>query len=155
MDEEFGGPEESWTRRDTKQPTMVQHHAHIPGIEEPCMGGRTRKRSSKKDKRLEKAACGEDAAKKAALDLRWMRAEAEVKSMLLMTVDESHRLDIEALPCKDAWKALQPANQANVLLRMVTDLLRERLTDHKSVAKYITKVRTAMTQLFSDDDAKA
>ena len=61
-----------------------------------------------------------------------MRAEAEVKSMLLMTVDESHRLDIEALPCKEAWKALQPANQANVLLRMVTDLLRERVADHKS-----------------------
>ena len=71
-----------------------------------------------------------------------------------MSVDESHRLDIEGMPCKEAWKALQPANQANVLLRMVQDLLRERLTDHKSVAKYITKVRTAMTQLFSDDDAK-
>ena len=45
----------------------------------------------KEMKRLEKAACGEDEAKKAALDLRWMRAEAEVKSMLLMSVDESHR----------------------------------------------------------------
>ena len=41
----------------------------------------------KEMKRLEKAACGDDAAKKAALDLRWMRAEAEVKSMLLITVD--------------------------------------------------------------------
>ena len=52
---------------------------------------------ARKMKKLEKAACGDDAAKKAALDLRWMRAEAEVKSMLLMTVDESHRLDIEAI----------------------------------------------------------
>ena len=40
------------------------------------------------------------------------------------------------------------------MLRMVTDLLRERLTDHKSVAQYITKVRTAMTQLFSDPQGK-
>ena len=108
----------------------------------------------KEMKRLEKAACGEDEAKKAALDLRWMRAEAEVKALLLMSVDESHRLDIEGMKCKEAWKALQPANQANVLLRMVQDLLRERLTDHKSVAKYITKVRTAMKQLFSDTEAQ-
>ena len=109
---------------------------------------------ARKMKRLEKAACGEDAAKQAAVNLRWKKAEAEVKALLLMSVDESHRLDIRGMKCEEAWKALQPANQANVLLRMVQDLLRERLTDHKSVAKYITKVRTAMTQLFSDDDAK-
>ena len=105
-------------------------------------------------KALEMTAAGDDKAKKATVLLRWMRAEAEVKALLLMSVDESHRLDIEGLPCKEAWKALQPANQANVLLRMVRGLLRERLTDHKSVAKYITKVRTAMAQLFSDNDAR-
>ena len=108
----------------------------------------------KEMKRLEKAAAGDDKGKQAAVELRWKKAESEVKALLLMSVDEGHQLDIEALSCKEAWKALQPARQANVLLRMVTDLLRERLTDHKSVAKYITKVRTAMTQLFADGEAK-
>ena len=49
----------------------------------------------KEMKRLEKAAAGDDKAKQAAVDLRWKKAEAEVKALLLMSVDESHRLDIE------------------------------------------------------------
>ena len=57
-------------------------------------------------KALEKAAAGDDKAKKAAVDLRWKKkAEAEVKALLLMSVDESHRLDIEGMKCKEAWKA--------------------------------------------------
>ena len=59
----------------------------------------------KEMKNLEMEAAGEDAAKQAAVNLRWKKAEAEVKALLLMSVDESHRLDIEALPCKEAWKA--------------------------------------------------
>ena len=66
-------------------------------------------------KMLEKAAAGDDKAKQAAVNLRWKKAEAEVKALLLMSVDESHRLDIEGMPCKEAWKALQPANQSNVV----------------------------------------
>ena len=42
----------------------------------------------KETKRLEKAVAGEDEAKKAAVDLRWKKAEAEVKALLLMSVDE-------------------------------------------------------------------
>ena len=38
-------------------------------------------------KALEKAAAGDDKAKKAAVDLRWKKAEAEVKALLLMSVD--------------------------------------------------------------------
>ena len=63
-------------------------------------------------KTLEKAAAGDDKAKQAAVELRWKKAEAEVKALLLMSVDESHRLDIEAMPCKQAWKALQPVTRA-------------------------------------------
>lgn len=80
-------------------------------------------------------------------------AESEVEA-LLRSVDEGHGLDIEGLSCRDAWKALQPANRANVMLRMVTDLSRERLADHKSVAKYTNKARTVMQQLFSDSEAR-
>ena len=74
--------------------------------------------------------------------------------MLMSTVDESYRLDIAGLSAQDAWKALQPRNQANVLLKMVNDLLRESLADHKLVGQYLTRVRAAMTQLFSDSDAQ-
>jgi len=106
-------------------------------------------------KELEMQACGDDKAKQAGVKLRWLKAESQVKSMLMSTVDESYCLDITSLPAKEAWKALQPANQANVLLKMVTDVLRERLADHKSVGQFLTRVRTAMTQLFSDSDAQA
>jgi len=105
-------------------------------------------------KELEMQACGDDKAKQAGVKLRWLKAESQVKSMLMSTVDESYCLDITSLPAKEAWKALQPANQANVLLKMVTDVLRERLADHKSVGQFLTKVRAAMTQLFSDSDAQ-
>ena len=37
---------------------------------------------------------------------------------------------------------------------MVTNVLRERLADHKSAGAYLTKVREAMIQLFSDKEAK-
>ena len=105
-------------------------------------------------KELEMLAAGDDKAKVAGVELKWMKAEAQVKSILHATVDQGYRQDIKGLTGEEAWRALHPTSQANVLLKMVTNVLGEKLSDHKSAGAYITKVREAMIQLFSDSQAK-
>ena len=107
-----------------------------------------------KMKMLEMTAAGSDEAKRAGVELKWLRAEDQVRSILHTTVDQGYRQDIQNMSAAEAWKALQPTSHANVLLKMVTDLLHEKRSDHKSASSYLTRLREAMMQLFADEQAK-
>ena len=61
-----------------------------------------------KMKELEMAAAGDDAAKVAGVELKWLKAEAQVKSILHATVDQGYRQDIKGKTAAEAWKVLHP-----------------------------------------------
>ena len=58
-------------------------------------------------KTLEMQAAGDDKARIAGVRLKWLKAEAQVRSILHATVDQGYRQDIMGMSAAKAWKALR------------------------------------------------
>jgi hypothetical protein len=110
---------------------------------------------SKELQELKLEACGDDAAKKAKLQMERLMAEKRVQCILRASVDQSYHPRLDNMEnAKGYWEVLQPTASAHAAHELAGQISALTRVDYDTVATYITAAEKMMNELHLTEEGR-